>query len=76
MAFKIRLTGYLTRLILGGQTELVESLDGRYRLRIYGATGALHLLPDGRIEREQIWARIRNGMAQPLPTVVAETYIE
>ena len=45
-------------------------------MRIYGATGALHLLPDGRIEREQIWARIRNGMAQPLPTVVAETYIE
>ena len=45
-------------------------------MRIYGATGALHLLPDGRIEREQIWARIRNGVAQPLPTVVAETYIE
>lgn len=45
-------------------------------MRLYGATGALHLLADGRIEREQIWARIRNGMAQPLPTVVADSYIE
>jgi outer membrane PBP1 activator LpoA protein len=45
-------------------------------MRLYGATGALHLMPDGRIEREQIWARIRNGIAQPLPTVVAESYIE
>lgn len=45
-------------------------------MRLYGATGALRLLPDGRIEREQIWVRMRNGLAQPLPTVVAETYIE
>lgn len=45
-------------------------------MRLYGATGALRLLPDGRIEREQVWARIRSGRAQPLPTVVAETYIE
>lgn len=39
-------------------------------MRMYGATGALQLLANGRIEREQIWARFRNGMAQPLPMVV------
>lgn len=39
-------------------------------MRIYGATGALQLLENGRVEREQIWARFRNGIAQPLPTVV------
>lgn len=41
-------------------------------MRIYGATGALHLLEDGRIEREQIWVRFRNGEAQPLPMVINE----
>lgn len=39
-------------------------------MHIYGATGALRLLPNGRIEREQTWARFRNGRAQPLPMVV------
>lgn len=39
------------------------------QMRIYGATGTLRMLPDGRIEREQIWARFRNGLAQPLPMV-------
>jgi hypothetical protein len=39
-------------------------------MRIYGATGALHMLGDGRIEREQIWVRFRDGEAQPLPLVV------
>ncbi|WP_323815353.1 penicillin-binding protein activator [Cellvibrio sp. NN19] len=39
-------------------------------MRIYGATGALHMLSDGRIEREQIWVRFRNGEAQPLPMVI------
>jgi outer membrane PBP1 activator LpoA protein len=41
-------------------------------MRIYGATGALHMLGDGRIEREQIWVRFRNGEAQPLPMVINE----
>lgn len=41
-------------------------------MRIYGATGALHMLDDGRIEREQIWVRFRNGEAQPLPMVINE----
>ncbi|WP_238526821.1 penicillin-binding protein activator [Cellvibrio japonicus] len=40
------------------------------QMRLYGATGTLRMLPDGRIEREQIWARFRNGLAQPLPMVV------
>ena len=40
------------------------------QMRIYGATGSLHLLADGRIEREQIWARFINGLAEPIATVV------
>lgn len=45
-------------------------------MRIYGATGALHMLSDGRIEREQIWVRFRNGEAQPLPMVINENEIQ
>ena len=40
------------------------------QMRIFGVTGALHMLGDGRIEREQIWVRFRNGEAQPLPMVI------
>lgn len=40
------------------------------QMRLYGTTGALHMQPDGRIEREQLWARFRDGYAQPLPMVV------
>ncbi|PUA28932.1 MAG: penicillin-binding protein activator [Cellvibrio sp. 79] len=43
------------------------------QMRIFGATGALHMLGDGRIEREQIWVRFRNGDAVPLPVVINET---
>lgn len=39
------------------------------QMRIYGATGTLRMLPDGRIEREQLWAKFRNGLAQPLPII-------
>jgi len=35
-------------------------------MQIYGATGSLKLLPDGRIEREQMWARFNEGLAEPL----------
>ena len=35
-----------------------------------GATGTLQLMPDGRIEREQMWARFNQGLAEPLATVV------
>lgn len=40
------------------------------QLRIYGATGSLTLTADGRIEREQMWARFNQGLAEPLATVV------
>ncbi len=45
-------------------------------MRIYGATGALQMLSDRRIEREQIWVRFRNGEAQPLPMVINENDIQ
>lgn len=45
-------------------------------MRIYGATGALHMLSDRRIEREQIWVRFRNGEAQPLPMVINENEVQ
>lgn len=45
-------------------------------MRIYGATGALHMLSDGRIEREQMWVRFRNGEAQPLPMVINQNDIQ
>ena len=41
------------------------------QMRIYGATGTLRMLPGGRIEREQMWARFRNGLPQPLPMVIS-----
>jgi len=40
------------------------------QMRLYGATGSLQLMPDGRIEREQMWARFNQGLAEPLATVV------
>jgi outer membrane PBP1 activator LpoA protein len=42
------------------------------QMRLYGATGSLQLMPDGRIEREQMWARFNQGLAEPLTTVVNE----
>lgn len=38
--------------------------------KIDGATGMLQLMSDGRIEREQMWARFNQGLAEPLATVV------
>jgi outer membrane PBP1 activator LpoA protein len=40
--------------------------------KIDGATGTLQLMPDGRIEREQMWARFNQGLAEPLTTVMNE----
>jgi uncharacterized protein len=40
------------------------------QMKLYGATGSLQLMPDGRIEREQMWARFNNGLAEPIATVV------
>lgn len=45
-------------------------------MRIFGATGALRMLSDGRIEREQIWVRFRNGEAQPLPMVMNQNELQ
>lgn len=45
-------------------------------MRIFGATGALRMLSDGRIEREQIWVRFRNGEAQPLPMVINQNELQ
>lgn len=39
--------------------------------RLYGVTGSLQLNSTRRIEREQIWAQIRSGIARPLPMVVS-----
>lgn len=46
------------------------------QMRIYGATGSLQLLPDGRIEREQMWARFNEGLAEPLATVVDSEQVD
>lgn len=35
------------------------------QMRVFGATGTLRMLPNGRIEREQVWARFKNGNAEP-----------
>ena len=36
--------------------------------RVYGLTGALSLTPDGRVVREQIWAKIDQGAPVPITT--------
>jgi len=41
--------------------------------RVYGLTGALSLTPDGRIVREQIWAKIDDGRPVPITTSDSET---
>lgn len=49
--------------------RLYPRLPQLYRIeqaRLYGATGTLRLRPDGRIEREQVWARFEDGEARPL----------
>lgn len=44
--------------------------------RLYGTTGALLLTADRKVEREQMWAQMRGGLARPLPVVVSNGYIE
>lgn len=48
--------------------QLARTANARY----YGATGALQLRPDGRIERKQIWAQYRGGVARPLNDTPAD----
>jgi hypothetical protein len=40
------------------------------QMRLSGATGSLQLMPDGHIEREQMWARFHEGLAEPIATGV------
>src|SRR5690625_6825906 len=42
----------------------LRQLEEVSQARVYGATGVLQMLPDGRIEREQVWAQFRQGLAQ------------
>lgn len=51
----------------------LEQINGA---KFYGCTGALQLLESRKIEREQVWAKISDGRAVPLPTVVSEAIIE
>lgn len=47
----------------------LRQLEQVSQARVYGATGVLQMLSDGRIEREQMWVEFRQGIAQPLPTI-------
>lgn len=40
--------------------------------KLYGMTGSLALNQQNRIEREQIWAKIEQGIATPLPMTVSQ----
>lgn len=41
-------------------------------MKMNGATGSLRLLGNGRVEREQLWARFSRGEAQALPMIAEE----
>jgi uncharacterized protein len=43
------------------------------QMTLYGATGSLHLVADGRIERDQIWAKFNGGLVEPIPTLPLNT---
>jgi uncharacterized protein len=38
-------------------------------MKLYGTTGSLRLVADGRIERDQIWARFTGGLVEPIATI-------
>lgn len=48
----------------------LSQLQQAPEMRLYGATGALHLLADGRVEHEQIWAHFKAGLAEPIARVI------
>lgn len=50
----------------------LKQLEAVPETRIYGATGALHLTPDRKIHREQLWAQIIGGVARAMPMVVSQ----
>jgi uncharacterized protein len=51
----------------------LEQVEGT---RFYGQTGVLALTPERKIQREQVWARIVDGLATPQPTVVTGAYVQ
>jgi uncharacterized protein len=38
-------------------------------MKLYGTTGSLRLVADGRIERDQIWAQFTAGLVEPIATI-------
>jgi uncharacterized protein len=50
----------------------LPQLERVSQARVYGATGALQMLPGGRIEREQVWVEFRRGVVQPLQTTLPD----
>jgi hypothetical protein len=54
----------------------LPQLEQRQGAKFYGETGALHLSPERKFQRDQVWAHIVNGEAQALPMVVSEAYVE
>jgi uncharacterized protein len=53
----------------------LRQLEEVPQARLYGVTGSLQLNPQRRVERQQIWAQIRSGIARPLPMVVSGSTI-
>ncbi|MGQ9425947.1 penicillin-binding protein activator [Gilvimarinus sp. F26214L] len=50
----------------------LKQLERVQGTRFYGQTGVLALTPERKVQREQVWAQIISGRAEPLPTVVTE----
>lgn len=51
----------------------LESIPG---VRFPGTTGVLEMTSDRKIEQQQVWAHMVEGMAVQLPTVVSDTFTE
>ncbi|NIB40085.1 ABC transporter substrate-binding protein [Pseudomaricurvus alkylphenolicus] len=49
----------------------LKQLQQSAETRLYGVTGSLSMTMDRRIERQQIWAQMRNGRASAMPMVVS-----
>ena len=50
----------------------LKQLQQSPQTRLYGMTGALTMDSNRQIEREQVWAQMRRGKAQALPTLVQQ----
>ncbi len=47
----------------------LRQLQESPQVRFYGATGSMYLGENNRIEREQLWAIIKNGKVQAMPSI-------